>query len=68
MLEYKGRLFGCNLSFSDALVFIFLGRRKLLQCLLAIHQTLSSSEPYYVLNSLFLTDYCVWIQRARYQV
>ena len=42
------------------------GRRKLLQCLLSIHSTLNSSEPYYVLNNLYITDYCVWIQKTRF--
>ena len=42
------------------------GRRKLLQCLLSIQSTLNSSEPYYVLNNLYITDYCVWIQKTRF--
>ena len=40
------------------------GRRKVLQCLLDIHQLLNSSEPYYVLNNLYITDYCVWMQHT----
>ena len=44
------------------------GRQKLLQCLLSIHQTLSTSEPYYILNNLYITDYCVWVQHSRYTV
>ncbi|XP_064404821.1 protein SHQ1 homolog isoform X2 [Halichondria panicea] len=41
-----------------------LGRRKLLQSLLSVHHALNSSEPYYVLNNLYITDYCVWVQTA----
>ena len=40
------------------------GRRKVLQCLLDIHQLLNSSEPYYILNNLYITDYCVWLQHS----
>lgn len=47
-------------------VLLILGRHKLLQCLLQVHKILSTSEPYYILNNLFITDYCVWIQHARY--
>ena len=47
-------------------LLLILGRRKLLQCLLQVHKILSTSEPYYILNNLFITDYCVWIQHARY--
>ena len=43
-----------------------LGRRKVLQCLLAVRQLLNSLEPYYILNNLYITEYCVWIQKARY--
>lgn len=41
-----------------------LGRRKLLQCLLIVQRTLNQTEPFYVMNDLYITDYCVWIQKA----
>ncbi|KAL5460557.1 hypothetical protein EMCRGX_G034009, partial [Ephydatia muelleri] len=41
-----------------------LGRRKLLQCLLSVRRTLNQTEPFYVMNDLYITDYCVWIQKA----
>jgi protein SHQ1 len=41
-----------------------LGRRKLLVCLLEIHHLFSLSDHFYVLNDIFITDYCVWIQYA----
>lgn len=42
------------------------GRRKLLQCVLDVRDILNSSEPYYILNNLYITDYATWLQRARY--
>ncbi|XP_071960099.1 protein SHQ1 homolog isoform X2 [Antedon mediterranea] len=42
-------------------VFV-LGRRRLLKCLLEIHQLLSHDDPRYILNELYITDYCLWIQ------
>ncbi len=46
------------------IIICIIGRRKLLQSLLSVHHALNSSEPYYVLNNLYLTDYCVWVQTA----
>ena len=46
--------------------YTIIGRHKLLQCLLQVHKILSGSESYYILNNLYVTDYCVWIQHARY--
>ena len=41
------------------------GRRKLLQCVLRVKDILNSSEPYYILNNLYMTDYAIWLQSAR---
>ncbi|EFO25937.1 hypothetical protein LOAG_02546 [Loa loa] len=39
------------------------GRVSLLQCLVDVHIILSTSGDYrYLLNDLFTTDYCLWIQ------
>jgi len=35
----------------------------LLTCLLDIHKLFNSSEPRYVLNELYIKDYCIWIQQ-----
>lgn len=36
---------------------------SLLQCLVDVHTILSTSGDYrYLLNDLFVTDYCLWIQ------
>ncbi|XP_033102345.1 protein SHQ1 homolog [Anneissia japonica] len=39
-----------------------LGRRRLLKCLLEIHRLLSHDDPRYILNELYITEYCLWIQ------
>uniref|UniRef100_A0A0R3RS52 Protein SHQ1 homolog n=1 Tax=Elaeophora elaphi TaxID=1147741 RepID=A0A0R3RS52_9BILA len=39
------------------------GKSSLLQCLVDVHIILSTSGDYrYLLNDLFITDYCLWIQ------
>jgi protein SHQ1 len=48
----------------DTVQLFQLGRRKLLQCLLAVRGILNSAEPYYIMNNLYISDYCVWIQKA----
>ena len=42
-----------------------LGRRRLLKCLLEVHSLLIDTDSRYILNDLYITDYCVWIQSAR---
>lgn len=37
----------------------------LLKCLLDIHFKFNWSEPRYVLNQLYIKDYCVWIQQLK---
>lgn len=39
-----------------------LGKKQILKCLLHIKREFNNSEPYHVLNDLYITDYCVWIQ------
>ncbi|XP_071804641.1 protein SHQ1 homolog [Asterias amurensis] len=39
-----------------------LGRGQLLKCLLETHQILAGDDPRYILNELYITDYCIWIQ------
>ncbi|XP_072016545.1 protein SHQ1 homolog [Amphiura filiformis] len=46
----------------DVTMMFHLGRKQLLKCLLDIHRILSQDEPHYILNDLYITDYCVWIQ------
>ncbi|KAL7891811.1 hypothetical protein AOLI_G00012870 [Acnodon oligacanthus] len=37
----------------------------ILRCLLAIHKIFRENEPAYILNDLYITDYCIWIQRVK---
>lgn len=37
----------------------------LLTCLLDIYNLFNSSEPRYVLNQLYIKDYCIWIQQLK---
>lgn len=41
-----------------------LGRRQVLRCLLELHALCREEDPWFLLNDLYLTDYCVWIQKA----
>ncbi|XP_078342073.1 protein SHQ1 homolog [Oculina patagonica] len=41
-----------------------LGRRQVLKCLLEIHALCREEDPWFLLNELYLTDYCVWIQKV----
>lgn len=40
------------------------GRKAALRPLLRLRRLLDQSEPRYLLNQLYVDDYCVWIQRA----
>ncbi|KAG8233807.1 hypothetical protein J437_LFUL008027 [Ladona fulva] len=41
-----------------------LGKSAILKCLLHIHSVFNANEPQYILNQLFIRDYCIWIQKA----
>ncbi|XP_053297408.1 protein SHQ1 homolog [Pleuronectes platessa] len=41
------------------------GRAGVLKCLLDIHKVFRENEPAYILNDLYITDYCIWIQRVK---
>ncbi|XP_058258724.1 protein SHQ1 homolog isoform X1 [Hemibagrus wyckioides] len=41
------------------------GKAFVLKCLLAIHKIFRSNEPAYILNDLYITDYCIWIQGVK---
>ena len=42
-----------------------LGKRAILRCILDVKHVLEKDEVKYVMNQLYLTDYCVWLQTAR---
>ncbi|KAM3621401.1 uncharacterized protein V6R79_010787 [Siganus canaliculatus] len=41
------------------------GKACVLKCLLDIHRIFRENDPAYILNDLYITDYCVWIQRVK---
>ena len=51
-----------SLSLPSLFLLPFKGKSCLLKCLLSVRSLLNSSEPYYILNNLYVTDYCGWIQ------
>ncbi|XP_067935579.1 protein SHQ1 homolog [Watersipora subatra] len=46
----------------DVCIALCLGRKHVVKCLLSIHRLFNNNEPYHVLNDLYITDYCTWIQ------
>uniref|UniRef100_A0A6Q2X522 Protein SHQ1 homolog n=1 Tax=Esox lucius TaxID=8010 RepID=A0A6Q2X522_ESOLU len=46
-------------------VLAILRKAGVLKCLLDIHKVFRENEPAYILNDLYITDYCVWIQRVK---
>ncbi|XP_014802098.1 PREDICTED: protein SHQ1 homolog [Calidris pugnax] len=52
-------------AFNDTVMILQLGRAAVLKCLLDIHKIFRENDPAYILNDLFITDYCIWIQKAK---
>ncbi|KAJ8047208.1 Protein SHQ1-like [Holothuria leucospilota] len=46
----------------DVKNILLLGRNQVLKAVLAVHSLLAQDDPHYILNELYITDYCVWIQ------
>lgn len=46
----------------------YVGKYKVLQCLISLHKTFNSTEPYYFINNFYITDYCIWIQSTKSSV
>ncbi|KAG2470306.1 SHQ1 protein, partial [Polypterus senegalus] len=42
-----------------------IGKATILKCLLDIHRVFRESDPAYILNDLYISDYCIWIQKAK---
>jgi hypothetical protein len=51
--------------FVDVTKILFLGQRCVLKCLLQIYRIFEKTDNYYLLNKLFIDDYCVWLQFLR---
>ncbi|XP_043932336.1 protein SHQ1 homolog [Protopterus annectens] len=49
----------------DANKIFHLGRACVLKCLLDIHKIFQECDPAYILNDLYITDYCIWIQKQK---
>ncbi|NWW49658.1 SHQ1 protein, partial [Pedionomus torquatus] len=52
-------------AFNDTVMILQLGKAAVLKCLLDIHKIFRENDPAYILNDLFITDYCIWIQKAK---
>ncbi|XP_054262812.1 protein SHQ1 homolog [Macrosteles quadrilineatus] len=53
-----------KLVLKDTISIFKLGRRRVLKCLVEVHSMFAASEPRYLLNQLYINDYCIWLQRA----
>ncbi|XP_066554143.1 protein SHQ1 homolog [Amia ocellicauda] len=52
-------------AIKDAAIIFELGKASVLKCFLDIHKIFRENDPAYILNDLYITDYCVWIQKAK---
>ncbi|XP_049589724.1 protein SHQ1 homolog [Syngnathus scovelli] len=50
---------------SDAAKVLRSGKACILKCLLDIHKVFRQNDPAYILNDLYITDYCIWIQKIK---
>ncbi|XP_068110092.1 protein SHQ1 homolog isoform X2 [Hyperolius riggenbachi] len=51
----------------DVISLLRLGKAAVLKCLLDIHSIFQENDPAYILNDLYITDYCIWIQKVKYR-
>nr|XP_033782023.1 protein SHQ1 homolog isoform X2 [Geotrypetes seraphini]XP_033782025.1 protein SHQ1 homolog isoform X2 [Geotrypetes seraphini]XP_033782026.1 protein SHQ1 homolog isoform X2 [Geotrypetes seraphini] len=49
----------------EVAVLLQMGKAAVLKCLLAIHKIFQENDPAYLLNDLYITDYCIWIQKVK---
>ncbi|XP_057562030.1 protein SHQ1 homolog isoform X4 [Hippopotamus amphibius kiboko] len=52
-------------AYRDTIKILQLGKSVVLKCLLDIHKIFRENDPAYILNDLYISDYCVWIQKAK---
>ena len=50
--------------YQDLVVMFKLGKRALLKCLLHIKSLLSHHESMFLMDRIYIVDYCIWIQQA----
>lgn len=48
---------------ADVARILFLGRRAVLKCLLQLRSTFEHTDTHYLLNKIYVDDYCNWIQQ-----
>ncbi|KAM5280068.1 protein SHQ1 homolog [Ctenodactylus gundi] len=49
----------------DTVKILRLGKSAVLKCLLDIHKIFQENDSAYILNDLYISDYCVWIQKVK---
>uniref|UniRef100_A0A5F4VT69 Protein SHQ1 homolog n=1 Tax=Callithrix jacchus TaxID=9483 RepID=A0A5F4VT69_CALJA len=52
-------------AYRDTIKILQLGKSAVLKCLLDIHKIFQENDPAYILNDLYISDYCVWIQKVK---
>ncbi|XP_072178404.1 protein SHQ1 homolog isoform X1 [Diadema setosum] len=52
----------CCKVLKDVRMILRLGCNQVLKCFFEVHRLLSNDEPRYILNDLYIADYCVWLQ------
>ncbi|XP_053455024.1 protein SHQ1 homolog isoform X1 [Nycticebus coucang] len=52
-------------AYKDTIKILQLGKSAVLKCFLDIHKIFQENDPAYILNDLYISDYCVWIQKAK---
>ncbi|KAF0877801.1 SHQ1 protein, partial [Crocuta crocuta] len=52
-------------AYRDTIKILQLGKSAVLKCLLDVHRIFQENDPAYILNDLYISDYCVWIQKAK---
>ncbi|XP_072276825.1 protein SHQ1 homolog [Pyxicephalus adspersus] len=52
-------------AIQDLISLLKLGKAAILKSLLDIHSIFQENDPAYILNDLYITDYCIWIQKVK---
>ncbi|XP_039287393.1 protein SHQ1 homolog [Nilaparvata lugens] len=53
-----------NIVLQDTVIIFNAGKRHVLWLLLRIYSLFGESEPRYMLNELYIKDYCIWLQNV----
>ena len=62
LYPYLRRIDLALLAIMDTATIFFHGPKIILKCLLKIHSLFSHEESRYLFNTLYINDYCIWIQ------